>query len=554
MIGSAKGSASRPQRKSHEVARIPAPVGGINTRQAIGSGDMRHCIYTYNLCPYEYGMRVRRGYREWQVAVEQTLASTLGVHTIIPFDSVAESTVGNRIFAVTNEGIWNVTDYDTTPVQMVVFGDQSAEAGYGTFTHYVDQGERDVLFYADSVNGLYSYDAATLLWTNTGILSGGVLAESEVKFVTSHKNNVWFAKTDSTVGYYLPILASSGVPTAAYFGDKFAHGGSVAGLFSWSVDGGQGVDDIFVVVSRAGDVIVYTGSGPEAADWGMKGIYYIGNIPNTPRFGTEQGGELYLLSAYGVTSLNDLLQGVDTTLLIAGAEGTSMAYKVSGIIRDMMKDTIDEKGWEISLIPTEGGLLISTPQIGNDAHIQFYYNRSTLGWGMWRGVPMECFAEFSDAVYFGTADGRIMKMDVDVDNLLINPPVPELAGDDIEFSILTAYSSLGQDGIYKRVKIVRPDFLANLPPSHSTVIRYDFDTAEGVAFALKNPLIYPVGLWDVSSWDLAVWGSSAGTTYPTVGGAWGYGRYVAIATKGASRSSTRLIGWDLVYDIGGPML
>ena len=34
----------------------------------------------------------------------------------------------------------------------------------------------------------------------------------------------------------------------------------------------------------------------------------------------------------------------------------------------------------------------------------------------------------------------------------------------------------------------------------------------------------------------------------------GSGRYVAIATKGASRSTTRLVGWDVIYDVGGPML
>jgi hypothetical protein len=550
MIG--QGVAGRGAKRTHKVSRLPAPVGGIDTRQSLGEMNPNNCIYTFNLQPYEYGMRVRRGYQEWQTGIEENVNSTLGVHTIMPFDAVSTDPAKNRVFAATNEGIWDVTAYDGTPSQVVVFGDQTEEAGYGTFTHYVDQAERDVMFYADSLNGLYSYDSATDLWTNTGILTG--IAEADVNFVMSHKNNVWFGVTGSTIGYYLPILASSGTVTPQYFGDKFQHGGALQGLFSWSIDGGDGLDDILVAVSKAGDVVVYTGSGPDSDTWGMKGIYFIGEIPNSSRFGTEQGGELYLLSAYGVTSLNDLLQGVDSASLQADITGTSMAYRIAGLIREKMKRTISMRGWGLALVPSEGGVLITSPTPDSDAPIQYYYNRATKGWGMWRDVPMECFAEAGDAVFFGTEDGRLCKMDVDVDNLLLNPPTPEFNGDDIEFSILTAYSNLGQDGIYKRVKLIRPDFISVLPPSHSSLIRYDFDTSEGLNFNLNEGTSLPVGFWDVGEFEKSIWGSRTGIAYPTIGGAWGYGRYAAVATKGSSRSDTRLIGWDVIFDYGGPML
>jgi hypothetical protein len=552
MIGRAKGVANKGVQRSHKVARLPAPVGGIDTRQSLGEMNPNNCIYTFNLQPYEYGMRVRRGYREWQTGIEETVESTLGVHTIVPFDAVSSDPADNRLFVVTNEGIWDATDYDGTPSQVAVFADQTEEAGYGTFTQYVDQAERDVMFYADSLNGLWTYDAATDLWVNTGTLSN--LDETTVNFVMSHKNNVWFGVRDSTIGYYLPILASSGDVSPQYFGDKFQHGGALQGLFSWSVDGGDGLDDILVAVSKAGDVVVYAGSGPDATDWGMKGIYFIGEIPNSSRFGTEQGGELYLLSSYGITSLNDLLQGVDSSALQADISGTSMAYRIAGLIREKMKRTISDRGWGIALVPSEGGVLVTSPTPASDAPIQYYYNRATKGWGIWRDVPMECFAESGDAVFFGTEDGRLCKMDVDIDNILLNPPTPAFNGDDIEFSILTAYTSLAADAIYKRVKLIRPDFISVLPPSHSSLTRYDFDTAEGLNFNLNETTGLPIGTWDVAEFEAAIWGSRTGVTYPTIGGAWGYGRYVAIATKGSSRSDTRLIGWDLVFDVGGPML
>jgi hypothetical protein len=414
-----------------------------------------------------------------------------------------------------------------------------------------------VLFYADNINGLWSYDPSTELWTTGDVIDAGQdITDADVKFVMSHKNNVWFAARGSAVGYFLPILSNKGTVTAAFFGDKFKHGGTLEGLFSWTVDGGSGVDDMLVAVSHAGDVVVYQGSDPDDAlgDWGMQGIYYVGEIPRTPRFATQHGGELHILSAYGLTGMGDLLKGVDTASMQADSDGTSMAYKIAGLIRDKMKSDINERGWDVTIIPTEGGILISTPTTNNLAPIQYYYNIATQGWCLWRDVPMTCFTEYKESVYFGTADGRIMRMDVDTDNYLIDPPDPLNNGDDIEFSILTAYSSNGVDGIYKRTKLIRADFLSSLPPVYSSQARYDYDIAEGLNFQLDEQNLFGIGVWDQSVWDGAVWGSDTGTNFAFVGGAWGYGRYIAIATKGSSRSNTRLVGWDLVFDIGGPMI
>lgn len=551
MIGSAARTAARPQKQNSKVFRFRAPTSGMDVRKSLGDFDSPlNSVYSYNLLPREQGLQVREGYREWNIGVNY--GGNEGIHTLIPFNSVNADPADDRLFAVNNEGIWDVTDYNTTPTLVATFPDQDADAGYGTFTHYVNQAEADVLFYADNLNGLWEYTQSTDTWAVPAAITGITVAD--INFVTIHKNHVWFAVKDSTVGYYLPILASAGAATKAFFGDKFKHGGALVGLFSWTVDGGDGVDDILIVVSKAGDVIMYTGSGPDQTDWGMKGVWYIGKIPNTPRFGSEQGGELYLLSAYGIVSMNDLLQGVDTAALSADLEGTGMAYKVAGLLRNEMKNKIDDRGWDVALIPVDGGLLVSTPTAGSEAAIQYYFNLATSGWGLWRDVPMTCFSEYKDSVYFGTADGRVMKMDVTVDNALIAPPEPLFNGEDIQFSILTAYSPLGAEGVYKRSKLIRPDFLSTVPPSHSSQARYDFDVTEALNTNFPEPLLYPVGHWDVNNWDDAVWGSTTPQTFPTIGGAWGLGRYIAIATRGAARSRTRLIGWDLIYDIGGPMI
>lgn len=566
MIGNARATIGKPQTKSTQVSRYPAPLGGMDIRKSIGSEDLLHCVYTYNLLPYEYGLRVREGFQEWQKDIVDTPSVASGVHTLIPYDADTEGGVNDRLFAVTNEGIWNTTDYAATPILMAAFTTVSTGAGYGTYAHYTGDDGVNILFYADKMNGLYEYDPtgnggagswqAVPFDAATGIAG---VDPANIKFVVTHKQRIWFAESSTSNAWYLDVGAKRGTATVFHLGAKFRHGGSLEGMFNWSVDGGAGLDDLLVFVSHAGDVIVYSGDDPTSDNWSAIGTYYIGEIPNTPRFGSEQGGELYLLSTFGVSSMNDLLQGVDSNTLQASIDGATIAAKIGGLIRERMKHDISLEGWNIATIPSEGGLLISSPTRGSDAPIQFYYNFTTASWGMWRGVPMNCFSEYNGAVVFGSNSNSVYRMDVPVDNLRINPPVVRFNGDEIVFSILTMFSSLDTPAQYKRPKLIRPDFVSTLEPVHASVCRFDFDVTEGVSNQTPEPPTYLTGVWGesgvgASNWDEAIWGSSVGQTFPTIGGAWGHGRYIAIATKGASRTATRLVGWDLLYDIGGPLI
>ena len=529
--------------------RYPAPIGGINNKIALGSEDLIHCIYTYNLVPNEEGMVVREGYREWQIEVENS--SSAGIHTLIPFNT-AVAGGADKLFAVNNEGIWDVTSYDTAPSQVATFSDQTADAGYGTFVRYVNLAEVDIMFYADNLNGLWQYTVSTNTWAVPSGITGLTIAD--INFVMKYKNNVWFGVSGSTVGYWLPLLSSAGAVTPQYFGDKFRLGGALKGLFSWSVDGGDGLDDKLIAVSSAGDVIVYSGSGPAQNDWGMTGVYYIGEIPNTPRFGSEQGGELYLLSSYGIVSMNDLLRGIDATAIISDSAGSCMSIKIARSIRSKMKTSINARGWDVAIIPSQGGILIATPKTANELSEQFYYNVATRGWGIWRGVPMECFTNYEDSVFIGTVDNRVMIMDSDVDNSLLTPTDPPVNGDEIAFSILSAFSNMGIDGVYKSVHLIRPDFISSIAPSHSSQIRWDYDLQEAVAAALTEPNAEPSAIWDTSVWDTAIWGSGADVVFSSIGGAWGKGRYGAVATIGTCRANTNLVGWDVIYSTGGAMV
>jgi len=552
-IGPAEGTANRPQALSSNMERYPAPYNGIDARIALATGDSTHCIYAFNMVPSEYGMRLRKGYREYQIDIGGQFS--FGVRTIIPFDAVDQDVLSNKLFVTTNEGIFDVTGAGGTPSQVLAFSDiNSPGSGYGIYVHFTGQDEKDVMFYADSVNGLFEYDVDGDSWAQaTGITGPDV---TNIRFICVHKNRIWLIEEDTNYAWYLPTFQLAGTAEQFYFGSKFENGGNLAGLYSWSIDGGAGNDDFLVAVSRAGDVLVYGGNNPDDVDdWVLRGSYYIGEVPIGPSFGSVHGGDLYLLSIYGLNSMGDLLQGVNSAALFNSSDTTSPSAKISEVIKTKLARTVSEYGWSIRRTPSESALLIRAPEEPGRDVIQYFYKITKAAWGYWRDVPMIGFDTWNGSVVFGTEDNRVCLMDVSADNILLSPPPqPEINGDPIVFAVLTSYWDLNTPGLYKRVKWIRPDFVSNAPPSVATAARYDYDLNENVFPVNPAQSGTSAGLWDVGLWDQALWGSGFGQNFAPILGSWGMGRYVAVSMRGETREETFFIGWDVLFDSGGPTL
>ncbi len=529
---------------------VPAPVLGIDARTILAGGDPLHCIYAFNLLPNEYGLRVRPGYREWAIELENVSGG--GVTTIIPFGGADDDASNDRLFAVTNEGIWNVTENEAVPTLVLDFsvapngGDTSSNAGRGVYSYFTSDAGEEILYYADSINGLFQYRESTDMWERVSDITGPVV--EDVNFVMTHKDQLWLIERDSTSAWYLPQGNIAGGATEFVFGSKFKHGANLAGLFSWTIDGGSGVDDYLVAVSRAGDVLLYQGTDPGDADkWSQQGQWFIGALPKGSRFGTQEGGDLQLLSIYGLTSMDETVRGVDGKNVNAQTE----AAKIAIIIRNAMEKLRNDDGWQVSYIPALGQVLINSPLQTNSRYIQYARSTTVNGWGIWRDVPMLSFDEWNGKLYFGTEDNRVMVMDTLLDDVKITPPAMEENGSPVRFSILTTFQDYGEPAQFKRAKYARPQFVSQDAPSYTVKFRYDYDIAEAQDTSiLADPT---VAFWDVSTWDVALWGTDIPTGFNSVRGGWGLGRYIAIAMAGQTRAETTLINWDVVWDTGAPL-
>jgi len=429
----------QPSQPSQAPFTFPASVGGVNAISSLMMMAPEDCIYTYNLMPSEYGLRLRKGYQEWANNCKEDPPRGVNqdVRSIIPFESNVQAAANDRLFAVTSEGIWNVTQFgNDNPTQEVVFPETDNESGFGVWTEFTGDAAGDglrghYLFYADETNGLWQYTEDGDAWErppsgatagewhyidptdNTTLIAFPV---EDIAFVMVFKQRIWVILEDDDDAWYLEPASVTGELTKYTFGSKMPHGGNLVGLWSWSIDGGDGVDDYMVAISRGGDVIIYQGEDPEITPdgssqgpWSTRGTWFIGEIPASRRIVGEYGPDLFILSTFGLSSLADLLKGTPV-------DANAPSKKVNRFLRADVDAGKDSLAWQIVVHPGDGFMQIVTPKPNQTPYVQYTMNLQTGSWGFWRDVPVlggdtwngDYFMAAPDGVVYinrGTVDG-----------------------------------------------------------------------------------------------------------------------------------------------------
>lgn len=313
-----------------------------------------------------------------------------------------------------------------------------------------------------------------------------------------HKERVWVIPVNSLTVYYSAAGAITGAYTALPLGAVFKKGGYLVAMGTWTLDGGDGTDDLAVFVTSEGEVAVYQGTDPaSSATWGKVGTYTIGT-PIGRRCLTQLGGDLLIITTDGV---------IPCSRLALAKEDKSVA--ITDNIQNAMADAVElygsRFGWEAPFYAGGKMLLVNVP-VASGLQQQLAMNTVTRRWcrflklGTNPGWPANCFEVFNGELYFGT-NGAVRKAWTGTDDV----------GLSIEAEVLCAFNYFGNPSQCKHFKMVRPIIGWDSNPAQ-VVIGVDTDFVSAAPSSEIALTASAAGVWDAGVWDSAVWGGEISLT------------------------------------------
>lgn len=547
--------APKPVPQKHKIETVPPPVGGINARDAISLMPETDAVALVNWIPDTYGIRCRKGFREWAInfptgEVVSSILSFISQTTTIPGDTFlsAPTSMPGGLFAATADAIYDITSATDAPASVQAL---SGTANAGVFSSTVVSNTGGTTLCAVSEDdGYFTYDGTT--WTKrvAGASAGQINGENPDNFcfITAWKKRLWFVKRNSTIAYYAATDAVTGTVTAFDFGSEFKKGGFLSYIANWTIDAGEGIDDFLVIVSSNGEVLVYKGSDPSSASTFAKvGTFFVGQVPVGRRGFVQYGGDLVLLSANGIFPMSYVTRGGASSMQASEEEYSS---KIRSPLGEDLRNSFNLPGWSMQLHPSERVLIIGVPDYGGRRSRQYAMSTLQNRWTTFEGIPANCYGESMGYTFAGTTDGRVVILFVD---FFDEVAYGESVGTGIRCVSQPAFSFFKTPALNKQFLAVRPSFLANDAPINVVKMLVDFNTAKVLSNPPSTPATGVTGdVWDTALWDTATWagGTKPYANWSTVGGV---GTSGAAATVTVCTGATTMTSLDYMFTSGGPM-
>ena len=305
--------------------------------------------------------------------------------------------------------------------------------------------------------------------------------------VNLFKNRLYFTEKNSMKVWYMPVNSLGGDAFPLDFGGIARNGGFIQGMFTWTLDAGQGADDYAGFATNMGEVIIYNGTDPtDATTWLLKGVWQMGYIFSR-RFFFKFAGDILLLTQDGLVPLAASLQSsrLDPRINITD----KIYYEIS---READQYS-SQYGWQAIYYAKPNMLLINIPNPAGTE--QYVMHTISKAWCNFTGISTTVFEMHNDDLYFGGA-GFIGKF------------WDGFADDDqpISGTCQQAYSYFDMPGQQKRFTMIRPTFLVDAgAPGVYAGINTDFQTQNNLGQVSFQSVPTTVGVWDAATWDVESW-------------------------------------------------
>jgi hypothetical protein len=497
------------------LTSLPAPVGGLNARDALANMPPNQAVILENLFPTNSGLMVRPGWTRYYYSIPNDAP----VETIIKYNGPDGT---EKIFACANGNFIDASlggAYSASDIVASGFGNNRWQYVQlanitGDFTVAVN-GEDIPQFYNGTV------------WTPCVITTDmGLYPWFDPRnfiVVAQMHRRLWFVEKDSSRVWYLPVDQVQGAVKLFDCGEVFPLGGYCQTCLSWSVDTGAGMDDQSVFISSKGNIAVFSGFDPDAATgtegaFTLSGVYTIGATVGR-RCACPYGSDVLILCEDGVVMLTSVLS--QSKML--------MQPPLSDIIQHALSQVVDEFaglfGWDLFTSARHNQLYVNVPSTVEI--YQFLMNTILDAWCTIKGYLAWSWENFYEEPVFG-GDGYVARAwdNVGVDD----PPVADVritssddervtsdddvrltqqisltaGGTSIQTRCLQAFNYFGSPQ-QKSWSLARPVFISDAEPAVDVFFNTDFEVVESVAPLPTTQAANLIFLWDAALWDVALW-------------------------------------------------
>lgn len=452
-------------RPTAKPFHFPAPIGGWNSRDPAEKVPLNDALTLQNLFPTTSDLRMREG-----LTVFCTLPSAGFVNTLMTY----QAAVSPKMFAVNlTSGAGVIYDITSGTASSVMTGLTNADLMYVNFT----TSGGSYIVAVTGVDSMIEYDGTT--WTLiTGVSTPAItgVTTSNLSNVFVFKKRLFFIEKNKLKVWHLAVDSISGAATGFDVSAQFKKGGYLMVGGSFTRDGGDGLDDIFVVVSSKGEVLMYQGTDP-ATDFVLMGRYDIPE-PLGPRCMMKYGSDLLVMTKGGIIPLGQVLS-IDTS--------KQEIFAISDKIRNAF-------AWMLptGVIPSPAyhgvSIPLGTRLMFNMYSVFFVQNSLTSAWCMFYGMTGGYSTVlFNDTLYL-SATGKVLKSDATVSYDM------DSSGNQQAISIVwsTPYSALDGSIGSKHVTSVRYDWSTYADFRYTTSVYSDFSIGGLVGSSLAGIFAYPI--------------------------------------------------------------
>ena len=443
---------------------VPAPIGGLNTRDSLSLMPITDAIKMVNWVPQPTGLSARRGY------VPITASYGNPVETTIPYVN------GTTKILITAAGANIYTDD--------VDGTKTSIGSGFTNNKWFSAKIANNMVLVNGQDDPRNFDGASL---STPSITGDLATYGEEKMngIAKHKSRLFMWDSANGDFFYGGVNAVSGAFAKFQLSRVSNTGGNILEIKTISRDAGDGGDDYAAFILDTGEILVYQGSNPaDATAWALVGRYV---APPLIAKGCahEFAGDVLMVTQSDLIKLSDVIK--------YGSEAGGFNItpsKLSGAIANDFLLYGGNYGWQLTTHPASGWIIINVPEVAGTTYHQFVVNTVTGSATRFEGWASYQYAYLDGKLYFG-ADDDLMHADVGTsDN-----------GSDIDLLALAAYNNLG---VPKRKKIsnARLYIFSDGVSSIDLSMGYDYETptVQGTQQVETSG-----ATWDVAAWDEADW-------------------------------------------------